>query len=123
MRGEKRRRGWDWVFTTNLLRPAKAHLQSAATANAHASVWMREQAAVFLQIIFFELAVREDFKKAAVASSYGLISLYPYIFCGRINDINHTIIIAWNDCQVLVIIANKTLFTHITRYRIEDMSR
>ena len=65
----KRRRGWDWVFTTNLLRPAKAHLQSAATANAHASVWMREQAAVFLQIIFFELAVREDFKKAAVASS------------------------------------------------------
>ena len=65
----KRRRGGDWVFTTNLLRPAKAHLQSAATANAHASVWMREQAAVFLQIIFFELAVREDFKKAAVASS------------------------------------------------------
>ena len=94
VRGEKRRRGWDWVFTTNLLRPAKAHLQSAATANAHASVWMREQAAVFLQIIFFELAVREDFKKAAVASSYymssgdkGTIILSnAQIFCGISTD-------------------------------------
>jgi hypothetical protein len=32
-------------------------------------MWSREQAAVFLQIILVELAVREDIKKAAVAST------------------------------------------------------
>ena len=54
MRWQKRTETWVGLgkLITNLLWPAKATSRYVITANAHASVWSREQAAVFPRIIF-----------------------------------------------------------------------
>ena len=89
----KRRRGGIGEVIQQIFSGPQRPCKRAATANAHASVWMREQAAVLLRSCLLSCGSR-DKQKAAVASSYymslgdkGTIILSnAQIFCGISTD-------------------------------------